>query len=114
MSTRSARLSPLGNHPLFSSLTLSSSVGDAVMEVVACFACNFSLDTASVRKQEIPSIGYPKELHEHKLHLLAKRVSFPCSCGKDVYGVPYLCHQCSFMIHWNCVFFDCLLCFSFK
>ncbi|XP_024004133.1 uncharacterized protein LOC18026538 [Eutrema salsugineum] len=71
--------------------------------VYHCSTCNFSLDTACARKHEIPSIDYPKA-HEHRLHLLAKRVSFPCACGKDVHGAPYLCHQCNFMIHRDCVF----------
>uniref|UniRef100_A0A1J3F285 Phorbol-ester/DAG-type domain-containing protein n=2 Tax=Noccaea caerulescens TaxID=107243 RepID=A0A1J3F285_NOCCA len=71
--------------------------------VYHCSICNFSLDTGCARKHEIPSIGYPKA-HEHRLHLLAKRVSFPCPCGKDVRGAPYLCHQCNFMIHRDCVY----------
>ncbi|CAF1820106.1 uncharacterized protein LOC111205053 [Brassica napus] len=70
--------------------------------VYHCSTCNFSLDTACARKHEIPSIDYPKA-HEHRLHLLAKRVSFPCACGKDVPGAPYLCHQCNFMIHRDCL-----------
>ncbi|XP_056845401.1 uncharacterized protein LOC108806504 isoform X4 [Raphanus sativus] len=70
--------------------------------VYHCSTCNFSLDTACARKDEIPSIDYPKA-HEHRLHLLAKRVSFPCACGKDIPGAPYLCHQCNFMIHRDCL-----------
>lgn len=71
--------------------------------VYHCSTCNFSLDTGCARKHEIPSIDYPRA-HEHRLHLLAKRVSFPCACGKDIRGAPYLCHQCNFMIHRDCVF----------
>ncbi|KFK40134.1 hypothetical protein AALP_AA3G335100 [Arabis alpina] len=70
--------------------------------VYHCSTCNFSLDTACARKYEIPSIDYPRA-HEHRLHLLAKSVSFPCVCGKDVRGAPYVCHQCNFMIHTDCV-----------
>ncbi|CAF1820172.1 unnamed protein product [Brassica oleracea] len=70
--------------------------------VYHCSTCNFSLDTACARKHEIPSIDYPKA-HEHRLHLLAKRVSFPCACGEDVPGAPYVCHQCNFMIHRDCL-----------
>ncbi|WZY70084.1 hypothetical protein YC2023_002324 [Brassica napus] len=67
-----------------------------------CSVCNFSVDINCVKKPPPFSLHHPKA-HEHPIILMPQR-SFVCNaCGMDDDPNPYVCPQCNFMIHRNCV-----------
>lgn len=119
MSTRSARLSPLGNHPLFSSLTPSQV--PQVMEVVACVRKPFSFWFILV---SLVTSAWGSKRFQHWVPKSPMSISFTSWPNVSPFLAlvvktsmefsPYLCHQCNFMIHWNCVFFNYLLFYCFK
>ncbi|KAF2541307.1 hypothetical protein F2Q68_00030568, partial [Brassica cretica] len=67
-----------------------------------CSVCNFSVDINCVKNPPPFSLLHPKA-HEHPIILMPQR-SFLCNaCGMDDDPNPYVCPQCNFMIHRNCV-----------
>ncbi|KAF3598809.1 hypothetical protein F2Q69_00034483 [Brassica cretica] len=67
-----------------------------------CSVCNFSVDINCVKNPPPFSLLHPKA-HEHPIILMPQR-SFVCNaCGMDDDPNPYVCPQCNFMIHRNCV-----------
>uniref|UniRef100_A0A0D3A7S7 Phorbol-ester/DAG-type domain-containing protein n=1 Tax=Brassica oleracea var. oleracea TaxID=109376 RepID=A0A0D3A7S7_BRAOL len=67
-----------------------------------CSVCNFSVDINCVKNPPPFSLLQPKA-HEHPIILMPQR-SFVCNaCGMDDDPNPYVCPQCNFMIHRNCV-----------
>ncbi|XP_010538058.1 PREDICTED: uncharacterized protein LOC104812543 [Tarenaya hassleriana] len=70
-----------------------------------CFACDFSVDTICAKRPAPLVIDHPK-CHEHPLALFFPRqVSFSCNAcalGNDGCSV-YLCLQCDFIIHRDCI-----------
>ncbi|EOA19540.1 hypothetical protein CARUB_v10002512mg [Capsella rubella] len=68
-----------------------------------CSSCNFTLDLRCV-------INPPQQfllnlkVHDHQLTLLPRLRSFTCNaCGLSGDRSPYICVQCDFMIHQDCL-----------
>ncbi|ESQ47137.1 hypothetical protein EUTSA_v10028254mg [Eutrema salsugineum] len=68
-----------------------------------CSSCNFSLDMCCVSTPPPLSLLNLKA-HDHQLFLLPSFVSFTCNaCGLKGDRSPYICVQCGFMIHQDCI-----------
>ncbi|KFK40322.1 hypothetical protein AALP_AA3G359700 [Arabis alpina] len=68
-----------------------------------CDICNFSICRACM-KNPPPVVVECKTTHEHQLQLLSRRLDFICNaCGTQGDRSPYLCLQCGFMIHRECI-----------
>ncbi|KAL1200157.1 Protein VACUOLELESS GAMETOPHYTES [Cardamine amara subsp. amara] len=67
-----------------------------------CSICNFSVDVDCANNPPPFTLVHPK-IHEHSLILMTQR-NFVCNaCGMDDDPNPYVCPQCNFMIHRNCI-----------
>lgn len=68
-----------------------------------CSICNFSVDVNCAKNPPPFTLVHPKA-HEHPLILMPQR-SFVCTaCGlMDDDSNPYVCPECNFMIHRNCI-----------
>ncbi|VYS61550.1 unnamed protein product [Arabidopsis thaliana] len=68
-----------------------------------CSSCNFTLDLSCILKPPQPSLLNLKA-HDHQLTLLPRLDSFTCNaCGLKGDRSPYVCFQCGFMIHQDCL-----------
>ncbi|CAH2071928.1 unnamed protein product [Thlaspi arvense] len=68
-----------------------------------CSSCNFSLDVYCVSTPPPQSLVDLK-VHHHKLLLLPRLDSFTCNaCGLKGDRSPYVCVECGFMIHQDCL-----------
>ncbi|XP_010456069.1 PREDICTED: uncharacterized protein LOC104737563 [Camelina sativa] len=68
-----------------------------------CSPCNFSLDMRCVMNPPQQSLLNLKA-HDHQLTLLPRLFSFTCNaCGLNGDRSPYICVQCDFMIHQDCL-----------
>jgi len=68
-----------------------------------CSPCNFTLDKVCVLRPPQQSLLNLKA-HDHQLTLLPKLDSFTCNaCGLKGDRSPYVCFQCGFMIHQDCL-----------
>ncbi|KAL1207025.1 Protein VACUOLELESS GAMETOPHYTES [Cardamine amara subsp. amara] len=67
-----------------------------------CSICNFSVDVDCARNPP-PFTLLNLKVHEHSLNLMPQR-NFVCNaCGMDDDPNPYVCSQCNFMVHRNCI-----------
>ncbi|CAN7025865.1 unnamed protein product [Brassica oleracea var. botrytis] len=72
-------------------------------ELHHCDVCNFSICRGCAGNPPPLSVMSSKT-HEHQLHLFPRLVDFTCNaCGTRGEGSPYLCFQCKFMIHRDCI-----------
>ncbi|CAG7860866.1 unnamed protein product [Brassica rapa] len=72
-------------------------------ELHHCDVCNFSICRGCAGNPPPISVMSTKT-HEHQLHLFQRLVDFTCNaCGTRGEGSPYLCFQCKFMIHRDCI-----------
>ncbi|WZZ84331.1 hypothetical protein YC2023_112910 [Brassica napus] len=68
-----------------------------------CSSCNFTLDWRCVVNPPPQSV-VNLEAHDHQLKLLPRLLSFTCNaCGLKGDRSPYMCVQCDFMIHQDCI-----------
>ncbi|KAJ4912536.1 Cysteine/Histidine-rich C1 domain family protein [Raphanus sativus] len=67
-----------------------------------CSICNFSVDVRCARNPPPLILDHPKA-HEHQLTLLPRRTFVCDACGMDDDPNPYICLQCNFMVHRNCI-----------
>ncbi|KFK30793.1 hypothetical protein AALP_AA6G026900 [Arabis alpina] len=68
-----------------------------------CSSCNFTLDMRCVIKPP-PRFLMDLKAHDHQLTLFPRLDSFTCNaCGLKGDRSPYVCFQCGFMIHQNCL-----------
>ncbi|EOA21998.1 hypothetical protein CARUB_v10002509mg [Capsella rubella] len=68
-----------------------------------CSSCNFTLDMRCVLHPPQQSLMDLKA-HDHQLTLLPRLRSFTCNaCGLSGDRSPYICVQCDFMIHQECL-----------
>ncbi|CAH8272710.1 unnamed protein product [Arabidopsis lyrata] len=68
-----------------------------------CSACNFSLDMRCVLKPP-PQFVLDLKVHAHQLIFRPRLDSFTCNaCGLSGDRSPYICVQCDFMIHQQCL-----------
>ncbi|KAG7553301.1 Protein kinase C-like phorbol ester/diacylglycerol-binding domain, partial [Arabidopsis thaliana x Arabidopsis arenosa] len=68
-----------------------------------CSSCNFTLDMRCVLHPPLQSLLNLKA-HDHQLTLLPRLDSFTCNaCGLKGDRSPYVCFQCGFMIHQDCL-----------
>ncbi|XP_019087121.1 PREDICTED: uncharacterized protein LOC104747016 [Camelina sativa] len=68
-----------------------------------CSSCNFTLDMCCVLNPPQLSLLNLKA-HDHQLTLLPRLRSFTCNaCGLTGDRSPYICVQCDFMIHQDCL-----------
>ncbi|CDY52789.1 BnaCnng23340D [Brassica napus] len=68
-----------------------------------CSSCNFTLDMRCVLNPPPRSLVDLKA-HGHQLTLLPRLFSFSCNaCGLKGDRSPYMCVQCDFMIHQDCL-----------
>ncbi|KAG7619311.1 DC1 [Arabidopsis suecica] len=68
-----------------------------------CSSCNFTLGLCCIFKLPQPSLLNLKA-HDHQLTLLPRLDSFTCNaCGLKGDRSPYVCFQCGFMIHQDCL-----------
>ncbi|CAA0393187.1 unnamed protein product [Arabidopsis thaliana] len=68
-----------------------------------CSPCNFTLDLRCVLNPPPQSLLNLKA-HDHQLILLPRLRSFTCNaCGLSGDRSPYICIQCDFMIHQDCL-----------
>ncbi|XP_010539944.1 PREDICTED: uncharacterized protein LOC104813860 [Tarenaya hassleriana] len=68
-----------------------------------CSTCKFNLDIKCA-KNPPPFSFLNLKTHAHKLNLVPRHVSFTCDvCGENGDRSPYLCLQCDFMIHIECI-----------
>ncbi|XP_010429335.2 PREDICTED: uncharacterized protein LOC104713818 [Camelina sativa] len=68
-----------------------------------CSSCNFTLDMYCVLNPPLPHLLNLKA-HDHQLTLLPRLRSFTCNaCGLTGDRSPYICVQCDFMIHQDCL-----------
>jgi len=68
-----------------------------------CSSCNFTLDMRCVLHPPQQSLLNLKA-HDHQLTLLPRLDSFTCNaCGLKGDRSPYVCFQCGFMIHQDCL-----------
>lgn len=69
-----------------------------------CTECEFTLDPACARNPP-PLIVYHPKGHEHLLTLMPRLIFFTCNaCGMVGDRSPYVCPQCDFMIHKDCIY----------
>ncbi|KAL0712041.1 hypothetical protein Bca4012_019019 [Brassica carinata] len=72
-------------------------------EMYHCSLCNFSIDLYCSIDQPPRTIYQPKS-HNHTFTLVARKVSFTCNaCGMVGDRNPYVCFECDFMLHRDCV-----------
>ncbi|CAH2066280.1 unnamed protein product [Thlaspi arvense] len=70
-----------------------------------CSSCNFTLDWRCALEPPPQSL-LDLKAHDHQLTLLPRLFSFTCNaCGLKGYRSPYMCVQCDFMIHQDCLGF---------
>ncbi|KAF2583953.1 hypothetical protein F2Q70_00034488 [Brassica cretica] len=67
-----------------------------------CSICNFSVDVECAKNPPPLTLDHPKA-HEHQLTLLPQRIFVCNACGMDDDPNPYICLQCNFMVHRNCI-----------
>ncbi|XP_013610984.1 PREDICTED: uncharacterized protein LOC106317760 isoform X1 [Brassica oleracea var. oleracea] len=68
-----------------------------------CSSCNFTLDMPCVLHPP-PQVAVDLKAHDHQLTLLPRLLSFTCNaCGLKGDRSPYMCVQCDFMIHQDCI-----------
>ncbi|KAG7615605.1 DC1 [Arabidopsis thaliana x Arabidopsis arenosa] len=68
-----------------------------------CSSCNFSLDMRCVINPP-PQFVMDLKVHDHELTLLPRLDSFTCNaCGLKGDRSPYICVQCGFIIHQDCL-----------
>ncbi|CAH8272743.1 unnamed protein product [Arabidopsis lyrata] len=68
-----------------------------------CSPCNFTLDMHCVLNPP-PQSFLDLKAHDHQLALLPRLISFTCNaCGLSGDRSPYICVQCDFMIHQDCL-----------
>ncbi|CAA7047395.1 unnamed protein product [Microthlaspi erraticum] len=68
-----------------------------------CSSCNFTLDMNCVVEPP-PQSFLDSKAHDHKLTLLPRLRTFTCNaCGLEGDRSPYICIQCDFMIHQDCL-----------
>ncbi|XP_010507074.1 PREDICTED: uncharacterized protein LOC104783641 [Camelina sativa] len=69
-----------------------------------CSICVFSLDPVCAHNPPPLTIDHPKG-HEHTLTLMPRLIFFTCNaCGTFGDRSPYVCPQCDFMIHKDCIY----------
>lgn len=69
-----------------------------------CSECEFSLDPVCARKPPPLIVDHLKG-HEHVLTLMPRLIFFTCNaCGMVGDRSPYVCPQCDFMIHKDCIY----------
>ncbi|CAH8331078.1 unnamed protein product [Eruca vesicaria subsp. sativa] len=74
-----------------------------------CSSCNFTLDMGCVLNPPPHSLVNLKA-HDHQLTLLQRLDSFTCNaCGLKGDRSPYICVQCGFMIHQDCLGLPCVI-----
>ncbi|KAH0929334.1 hypothetical protein HID58_015061 [Brassica napus] len=72
--------------------------------VYHCSICDFSIDLYCARNPLELVVHYPKG-HEHILTLMPRLIRFTCNaCGLESDRSPYVCPQCDFMIHEDCIY----------
>ncbi|KAF8096452.1 hypothetical protein N665_0308s0026 [Sinapis alba] len=77
--------------------------------VYHCSICDFSKYLYCVRNPFELVVHYPKG-HEHILTLMPRFIRFTCNaCGLESDRFPYVCHQCDFMIHEDCIYLPCVI-----
>ncbi|KAL0843522.1 hypothetical protein Bca101_016767 [Brassica carinata] len=68
-----------------------------------CSICNFSICIVCTRNPP-PLVIEHTRTHIHPLTLFSKKIAFTCDvCGQDGKSGPYLCTQCAFIIHKECI-----------
>lgn len=67
-----------------------------------CSICNFSVDV-SCAKNPPPFTLFHLKAHEHQLIFMSQRSFVYNACGMDNDSDPYICPECNFMIHRNCI-----------
>uniref|UniRef100_A0A1J3F8U2 Zinc finger PHD-type domain-containing protein n=1 Tax=Noccaea caerulescens TaxID=107243 RepID=A0A1J3F8U2_NOCCA len=68
-----------------------------------CSSCNFTLDLRCVLTLP-PQTLLNLKAHDHQLTLLPRLISFTCNtCGLKGDRSPYICVQCDFVIHQDCL-----------
>ncbi|CAH2069300.1 unnamed protein product [Thlaspi arvense] len=68
-----------------------------------CSSCNFTLDHRCAVNPPAQTL-LDLKVHDHKLTLLPRLDSFTCNaCGLKGDRSPYVCFQCGFMIHQDCL-----------
>ncbi|XP_024004748.1 uncharacterized protein LOC18029647 [Eutrema salsugineum] len=82
--------------------------GETIKEtnrVYECSQCDFAAHLDCAENPPSLVIERPK-FHEHTLTLLPRQVSFTCNaCGLSGDKSPYVCLECSFMTHKDCIDF---------
>ncbi|CAA7051959.1 unnamed protein product [Microthlaspi erraticum] len=74
-----------------------------------CSSCNFTVDMRCVVSPPAPSLLNLKA-HDHQLNLIPRLISFTCNaCGLKGDRSPYVCIQCGFMVHQDCLDFPRLI-----
>lgn len=72
-----------------------------------CSECEFSLDPVCARKPPPLIVDHLKG-HEHVLTLMPRLIFFTCNAcgmvGDRSPWSPYVCPQCDFMIHKDCIY----------
>ncbi|KAG7611314.1 Protein kinase C-like phorbol ester/diacylglycerol-binding domain [Arabidopsis suecica] len=72
--------------------------------VYHCSICDFSLDLFCARNP-LSLVVYFRKGHEHTLTLMPRLIRFTCNaCGLESDRSPYICPQCDFMIHEDCIY----------
>ncbi|EOA34142.1 hypothetical protein CARUB_v10021644mg [Capsella rubella] len=108
------------NHPCHSSHPLKLIVSDTLLDdaeksclicekakglVYHCSICNFT-SCVSCTKNPPPLVIEHTKTHEHPLTRFSKRISYTCDvCGLAGMTSLYICAQCDFVIHINCIGF---------
>ncbi|CAH8386486.1 unnamed protein product [Eruca vesicaria subsp. sativa] len=68
-----------------------------------CSICNFSICLVCTRNPP-PLVIEKTKTHIHPLTLFSKKMPFTCDvCGEDGKGGPYVCSQCAFLSHGECI-----------
>ncbi|CAN7005969.1 unnamed protein product [Brassica rapa subsp. trilocularis] len=68
-----------------------------------CPTCNFSICLVCTRNPP-PLVIEHTRTHVHPLTLLSRTMPFTCHvCGEDGKGGPYVCLQCAFLTHGECI-----------
>ncbi|CAA7051960.1 unnamed protein product [Microthlaspi erraticum] len=74
-----------------------------------CSSCNFTVDMRCVVNPPPRSLLNLKA-HDHQLTLLPRLISFTCNaCGLRGDRSPYVCIQCDFLVHQDCLGFPRLI-----
>uniref|UniRef100_A0A1J3HP25 Phorbol-ester/DAG-type domain-containing protein n=1 Tax=Noccaea caerulescens TaxID=107243 RepID=A0A1J3HP25_NOCCA len=67
-----------------------------------CSICDFSIDEHCKRRQLYTITNL--RIHNHSFTLLSRKISFTCNaCGFLGERNPYVCIECNFMIHKDCI-----------